>query len=75
MELKEFRIGLEFYTHGDGTTPRKWRCTDVGTRTIAAIELKPGADPRDHNGPPYSIVEVLWDEYDQGGCVLDPSEL
>ncbi len=34
MNHKEFSIGLEFYT-----ATGKWRCTDVGTRTIVAIHL------------------------------------
>jgi hypothetical protein len=34
MEHHEFTIGGEFFM-GEG----RWRCTDVGTRTIAAIRL------------------------------------
>jgi len=34
MKHEDFSIGLEFYT-----TTGKWRCTDVGTRTIAAIRI------------------------------------
>ncbi len=34
MKHSEFSIGTEFYL-GDAT----WRCTDVGTRTIAAIRI------------------------------------
>ena len=34
--LEEFRIGIEFWCGG-----RRWRCTDVGTRMIAAICLEP----------------------------------
>lgn len=83
MEHSEFVIGTEFMT-GAG----RWRCTDVGTRTIIAISLEPretvlldhdesGAlreirhmndDPRDLIGPPYSIVEHVFDEYDLPGC-------
>jgi Protein of unknown function (DUF2442) len=46
MEHHEFRIGMTFWC-GD----RPWRCTDVGTRVITAIELGPhrvvesGPDP------------------------------
>jgi hypothetical protein len=36
MEHREFRIGLEFWCGG-----QRWRCTDVGSRTIAAISLEP----------------------------------
>jgi hypothetical protein len=83
MKHSEFRIGCEFTT-GAG----RWRCTDVGTRTIIAISLEPretveqtcddngiwherrylSNDPRDLIGPPYSIVEHVFDEYDFEGC-------
>jgi hypothetical protein len=36
MKHHEFRIGLEFCCGG-----QRWRCTDVGSRTIAAISLEP----------------------------------
>jgi len=34
MKHPDFKIGAEFWCGG-----RQWRCTDVGTRTIAAIRL------------------------------------
>lgn len=74
MQLNEFNIGLEFYT-GTG----KWRCTDVGTRTIAAIyldDLDPisgePVDPSWFAGPPYAVSEHVFDEYDLEGCSLEP---
>ncbi|VAW65622.1 hypothetical protein MNBD_GAMMA09-1254 [hydrothermal vent metagenome] len=69
MKKNEFTIGLEFYT-----ATGKWRCTDIGTRVIVAIQLNQ-EDPRNYNGPPYSIVESVFDEYDFGGCALNPNEL
>lgn len=36
MRLEQFKIGLEFLMSGN-----KYRCTDVGTRTIAAIRIDP----------------------------------
>lgn len=36
MKQTDFKIGAGFYT-----TSGKWRCTDVGSRTIVAIELGP----------------------------------
>lgn len=36
MKQTDFEIGTEFYT-----TAGKWRCTDVGSRTIIAIKLGP----------------------------------
>ena len=35
MKHSDFHIGTEFYT-----ATGKWRCTDVGTRTIVAISLE-----------------------------------
>jgi hypothetical protein len=63
MTLADFYIGKEFRT-GVG----RWRCTDVGTRTITAIFLDPNKQASWFNGPPYSVAEVVFDEYDFGGC-------
>ena len=68
MKKSEFKIGEDFYTEAG-----KWRCTDVGTRTIAAIQLNQD-NPQNYNGPPYSIVEYVFDEYDLDGCSLDETE-
>lgn len=74
MELKDFEIGLEFWTPveqhitiGPGGkltyTPHRerWYCTDVGSRTVVAVRI-------DSNGtqpisPPYYDEEVVFDEY------------
>jgi len=68
MKKSDFSIGLVFYT-GAG----KWRCTDVGSRVIVAIELNQ-KDERNYSGPPYSICECVFDEYDIEGCSLDAGE-
>lgn len=68
MKRTDFQIGTEFYT-GAG----KWRCTDVGTRIIAAIRTD-DQEPRNLTGPPYSVAEYVFDEYDVRGCSLDPTE-
>jgi hypothetical protein len=68
MTRKDFRIGLEFHTASG-----KWRCTDVGTRVVVAIKLDQD-DPRNYAGPPYSVAEEVFDEYDMQGCSLDPRE-
>lgn len=69
MNKDDFQIGLEFYA-GSG----KWRCTDIGTRVVIAIKLDQ-RDPSWYNGPPYAVAEVVFDEYDQAGCSLDPDEV
>ena len=65
MNKDEFQIGSEFYS-GE----KKWRCTDIGTRTIAAICLSDHLDdPSWFSGPPYACVETLFDENDIDGYV------
>ena len=59
MKIKEFKIGESFYT-GSG----KWICTDIGSRVIVAV--KKGKLPP---GPPYAVVEYVFDEYDMEGCI------
>lgn len=58
-----FCIGTIFYS-GSG---KKWRCTDIGSRTIIAIEIEEERDESWYNGPPYAVVEQVFDEYDLGG--------
>src|SRR5947207_15218836 len=53
----DFKIGSEFLTETG-----RWRCTDVGTRTIAAIKLDHDHDPAWYNGPPYALAEHVFDE-------------
>lgn len=80
MKLSDFHIGMEFWIGG-----RRWRCTDIGTRTIAGICLEepttrtvvvrdgphtiyrrepvsPEERPSWHRGPPYAVVEYVFDE-------------
>lgn len=44
LEHADFSIGREFWTETG-----RWRCTDVGARTICAIKLD--GDARNWNGP------------------------
>lgn len=60
MKLADFAIGTRFET----ATGQLWRCTDVGQRTIVAIEWKPDLDPAWYQGPPYTVAEVVFDEPD-----------
>jgi hypothetical protein len=69
MKKDEFHIGQDFYT-----ATGKWRCTDIGTRVIVAIHLNQ-EDTRNYSGPPYSIPEHVFDEYDIEGCIFEPSEV
>lgn len=60
------KIGQEF---DHPSTGERWRVTDVGTRTFLAIKVsdsKTVADPSWLNGPPYAVVEHVWDETDYG---------
>lgn len=67
MKHSDFRIGREFLT-GSG----RWRCTDVGKRTIAAIRLNHDDAPALYNGPPYAVAEFVFDEYDIEACEQAP---
>jgi hypothetical protein len=66
MKPTDFHIGLEFL----GRAGLRWRCTDVGTRTILAIRLDPGEDPVWHQGPPYIAEEMVFDEVELERCHL-----
>lgn len=63
MKHSDFQIGVEFSMAGD----LRWRCTDIGTRTIVAIRLN-APDDSWYNGPPYAVLESVFDEYDFDGC-------
>ena len=67
LEHADFTIGREFWTETG-----RWRCTDVGTRTVCAIKLD--GDPRDWDGPPYICAEHVFDEYDFGGMYQSEGE-
>jgi hypothetical protein len=67
MKHSDFYIGCEFLIESG-----RWRCTDVGTRTISAIKLEHDDDPRWYEGPPYAVVERVFDEFDIEGCEKAP---
>lgn len=70
MKHSDFRIGLEF-TMSDA----RWRCTDVGTRTVIAIKLDHPEDPSWYRGPPYAVLESVLDDTDLIACEpVDPAE-
>ncbi len=85
LEHADFYIGREFWTETG-----RWRCTDVGTRTICAISLEPSEmtalhqdgskttetvnDPALLNGPPYAIAEHVFDEDDFGALYANEAE-
>jgi hypothetical protein len=64
MKINEFHPGLEFMDN-----IHIYRCTDVGTRTVAAIVLDKD-DERWYAGPPYIVPEVLLDEKALRSCYL-----
>lgn len=61
MKHSDFSIGMSFFTSmGD-----EYMCTDVGTRTIAAVwksDPKVLQDPSWLKGPPYAVAEHVFDE-------------
>ncbi|ARB46080.1 hypothetical protein [Alloalcanivorax xenomutans] len=69
MKHSDFYIGLEFL----GRAGFRWRCTDVGTRTIIAIQVDKN-DPNWYQGPPFIAKEVVFDEKDIPHCFLTETE-
>jgi hypothetical protein len=67
MKRADFHIGGEFLTAAG-----RWRCTDIGKRTVVAIRLNHDDDPSWYNGPPYAAAETVFDEYDFEGCEPAP---
>lgn len=70
LKLQQFVIGAEFEMSGS-----RWRCTDVGARTLVAIQLDAARDPSWYRGPPYAVVETAIDEYDLPACMLTPPHM
>ncbi|WP_177412511.1 hypothetical protein [Entomomonas moraniae] len=70
MKNASFEIGSKFYT----TTGQCWLCTDVGIRTILAIELDPKLDKNWFKGPPYAVKEVVFDEEEMEMCFRNEEE-
>lgn len=70
MRHADFTIGTEFET----CTGQRWRCTDVGQRTILAIELQPDLSNAWFAGPPYPVPEVVFDEPDIKSAFLSHEE-
>lgn len=64
MKITDFQIGTFFLT----CTGQLWQCTDVGTRTILAIEIAPARDEHWYNGPPYAVPEEVFDEISIRTC-------
>ena len=60
MKHSDFQIGTKF-----ATAMSRWKVTDVGSRVIVAIPEK-GGDWT--NGPPYAVVEIVFDEEDIISC-------
>ncbi len=70
MKHSDFKIGTVF----NSCTGQRWQCTDVGSRTILAIELKPELDSSWFVGPPYAVIEVSFDENDMSGVYRNDDE-
>jgi len=70
MKHHDFSTGTEFRTAAG-----RWRCTDVGQRTIIAIKLDHDDDPSWYNGPPYAVAETVFNEYDFAACRRAPRRM
>ncbi len=69
MKHADFHIDLVFLA----SAGFRWRCTDVGTRTIVAIHLDRD-DASWYQGPPYIAKEVVFDEREIERCHLTETE-
>src|SRR5699024_9551992 len=69
MKHPDFYIGLEFMASAGFW----WRCTDVGTRTILAVQLD-RYDANWYQGPPYVVPEVVFDERAIEHCHLSDAD-
>lgn len=67
MNHSEFQINDDFFCG-----KCKWKCTDIGTRTIAAIKLNENYPADWLNGPPYQVEELVFDENDFAACEKRP---
>jgi hypothetical protein len=65
MYISDFKIGEDFLC-GDN----KWKCTDIGTRTITAINVDASLHPSWLVGPPYVLNEASFDEESQKTCTM-----
>lgn len=65
MKLRDFHIGLEFFA----SAGFRWRCTDIGSRTVLAIQLTDRTSEW-LAGPPYIVEEVVFDEREMERCYL-----
>ncbi|KXV11382.1 hypothetical protein AD932_13115 [Gluconobacter oxydans] len=70
MNHNEFKIDASFWF-----SFKEWRCTDIGQRTVVAIHIEPGRDPSWYSGPPYAVLESVFDEYDIEGCCATEAEM
>jgi hypothetical protein len=84
MKHSDFKIGTHFQTN----TGQVWQCTDIGTRTIAAIEIyAPDIEIEGFQavrrrklpavwfkGPPYALEEHLFNEADIAAAYIDQDE-
>ena len=69
MHFKDFALGTEFVT-GSG---KRWRVTDLGSRTVIAVCLDDHPDdPSWYTGPPYAVVEHVFDANAWLDCHLWP---
>lgn len=73
MKLTDFEIGQDFYVQKNEQsgmiTIARWKCTDKGTRTVAAVQIDPKFSLNLYSdGPPYLVEERIFDEIDMEDC-------
>lgn len=77
MKLEDFKIGETFWT-GAG----EWVCTDIGTRTVIAVEVREidqhyelcESRPNLSQADPLLFSETVFNRYDFDGCFKTEEE-
>lgn len=70
MNIREFIIGDYFY-YNNG----KYKCTDIGTRTISAIKILGDENTSIYQGPPYKVTEILFNLDEIKLCKLEEEKI
>lgn len=89
MKHSDFYIGIEFFTAAGkwrctdvgsrvivaiSLDPREMVRVHYDEKKERHEERFLSTDPSDLSGPPYGVVEYVFDEYDLEGCNISPAE-
>ena len=90
MNHSDFYIGMEFFYRRREVAVHRYRLARCCSHFLGAAEMVNmhydenkerheqrfiSTDPRDLSGPPYGVIEHVFDEYDLEGCYARPDEV